>query len=361
MRDELRLPTPPKREIQTVGFRPPPNRRSPERITIYGGEGVGKSSCWLDVAVMLHKTGADAVMYVIDTDNTWDVLYDMGYGYLEDEGYIVCHQPTDMEEAINVSLEVYEKARPVQDWIVIDMVDWFWEEAQNYYTRQVHGMRPSNYFLEMRAEVKEAKKNKKGHKAEFGGQEGTDWLFISKVYKDFEEIITEKSKAHKMIVTAAKKLDENRGASAAQMAMYKRAGFAAPAGQKGVGHRCNTLLMFSQRNNGQRQVTMIKDRGRQESIWPEVVGKNTLNIGEMPRGFAKSYLQEIAGWKKKHKEPTSRPSSSRDSERHRTSSSSSRRQDGSKTRTGGSRQKKKPSSGTSRSASRGSSRRPTKK
>lgn len=354
---EIQLPPTPKREHPTHGFRPPPNRRGPERILIYGEEKIGKSFCWIDVAERLYRTEADAVMHVLDTDSTWDAMYDAGYDYLEDSGIVVPYHPVDMDEALDMSMEIYKVARPVQDWVVIDMADWFWDEAQTLYIRNVHGRRPANYFLEMRKEVKEAESRKKGHKAQFGGQEGMDWNFITKVYKDFEELLTEKSRAHKLVVTSAKKLDENRGASPQDIKRYKKVGGMKPAGQKGIGHRSNTLLRMQQRSTGKRQIVMVGDRGRENRQWVEVVGKTTIDIPELDpdeggMAFAEMYLTQVAGWAEEHQDESSvRPAT----KARRGTAQQSRSKAAKPTRRASSRTTKSKSSGgsTSRASQKG--------
>ena len=71
----------------------------------------------------------------------------------------------------------------------------------------------------------------------------------------------------------------------------------APVGQKGIGHRFDTILRMTKRANGQRQLTMAGDRGREDSHWKEL-GKSTINIDEPPKAFTRRYLIDVAGWKK---------------------------------------------------------------
>lgn len=276
-------------------------KRAPEKILIYGNGKVGKSFCWLDIAEWMYRKKPAVnhpVMYLIDIDRTWDKAYDNGYAELEKGGFVIPYQPSDFPSMMDVSREVRVKASH-GDWIVIDMVEYPWEKAQHYYIQSVMGDEPENYFLEMRKEVKKAEADDKGHKAQFGGHEGMDWIFITKVYKQFEIPLTMESRAHVMSVTGEKQLNVNRGATVDQIKQTKHAGKMWPAGQKGILHRHDTIMRMTRRANGQRQLTMIGDRNR-ERIWEEKMGSRTLNIDDDPahkRAFAKRYLKDIAGWR----------------------------------------------------------------
>jgi len=275
---------------------------APERPLIYGTEKVGKSTCWWDWTVTLLKRGFDGTVFIMDTDKTYNKMADNlpGRDLVEKarkKDQVRLYQPFEMREALGYSKEIQADAKR-HDLIVIDMLDWGWDEAQYLYIREVHGEDPDEYFLKMRRAVKEARERsdgKKGHKAEFGGQEGTDWTFITKVYKMWELPLTMRTHADVIGVTSEKQLDENRGATPEDLKKYRVASGRAPAGQKGIGHRFDSVMRMTKRSNGQRQLTMIGDRGR-EGIWAEKVGGRTLNIDDMPRAFAKRYLKDVAGW-----------------------------------------------------------------
>ena len=97
-------------------------------------------------------------------------------------------------------------------------------------------------------------------------------------------------------VTEEKKLDADRGATTDQIKQYQNVNGMAPAGQKGIGHRFDTILRMTMRANGDREITMAGDRGRQRTVWAER-GSNLIKIGaEKKKGFAYRYLVDIAGW-----------------------------------------------------------------
>lgn len=278
--------------------------RARERILIYGSFKTGKSFNWLDIARTYEDTGTPGKFYVIDTDFGAGKLIGEGYDYLlydEDEnpdGIIHVYNPLDFQEILTASKDIYRTAKK-GDWIVVDMINYLWSEAQDYYIRNVFGEDPENYFLQMRKEVKAA-----GGKdaRSFGGQEGTDWGFITKIYNQAEYPLTMKSAANIISIAEERKIDVNRGGTPAKVKQFKKAGGMEPVGQKGIAHRHDTVLRMTKRANGQRQLTMAGDRGREKkgSTWDER-GSILLNIDEPPKAFTKRYLIDVAGWSKGEK------------------------------------------------------------
>lgn len=250
------------------------------------------------------RYGNESKIFILDTDNTYMPMEEgLKYGDLMAEarksGQLVLFDLIDMTTAYEAAKQVLRDSGQ-GDLIVLDMADWAWDAVQDEYIERTFGKDPWDYYFEMRREVKEVRAKtggKKGHKAEFGGQEGTDWQFINKVYRQFEMKLTAQSAAHVCVVTGETKLDENRGASADDLKKYKVAGGMKPKGQKGLGHRTDTILRMTRRANGQRQLTMVGDRGREDTVWEERDSR-ILNIDDMPRGgFARRYLRDIAGWR----------------------------------------------------------------
>lgn len=263
-----------------------------ERILIYGSFKLGKSTCWFDIADLYYKAGrTDIHFYAIDTDFGVGKLLDEEYQHIEDAGMLTTYNPMDFGDLLRQSKEIVKKAKQ-GDWIIIDMLSYPWAEAQAFYTEGVFGDDPETYFIQMRKEVV-AKKGK--DKRAYGGYEGTDWNFITKIYKQFEFPLSMKSPANVFAITEERKLDADRGDSVDKLKQYKNVGRMAPVGQKGIGHRFDTVLRMSKRVNGQRQLTMAGDRGREETNWGDR-GSSVLDIGRGKRGFARAYLVDVAGW-----------------------------------------------------------------
>ena len=60
-----------------------------------------------------------------------------------------------------------------------------------------------------------------------------------------------------------------------------------------------TTARHALRANGQREVTMVGDRGKNRGITWADRGSSTIQIGEGKKGFAGAYLVDVAGWKGK--------------------------------------------------------------
>ena len=198
-----------------------------ERILVYGSFKVGKSFLWLNIADTYYQSGnMKPKFYVIDTDFGVGKMLDEGYQHLEDCGMLNVYNPLDFTELMKASREIHKKAKQ-GDWIVIDMLNYPWAEAQEFYTQGVFGDDMENYFLQMRKEVVA----KGGHDPRsYGGYEGTDWGFITKIYKQFEFPLTMKSKANVFAVTEERKLDTGRGDTAEKVKQHKAANSMAPVG-----------------------------------------------------------------------------------------------------------------------------------
>ena len=275
---------------------------SRERFLLFGQYKIGKSTIWLDIADAYYQSWDGKKekdlprFYVIDTDFSAEKMFEEGYQHLIDVGMVTIYTPHKFEQLQKDGKEIFNSAKK-GDWIVIDMLTYPWAMAQDFYTRGVYGKEPENYFLQMRKEV--VAKGGKDKRA-YGGHEGTDWGFITKIYKQWEMDLTMYSPANVFAVCEERKLDVNRGASADQVKRFKAVGGMEPVGQKGIGHRLDTVLRMTQRANGQRQVTLAGERGKQRGqVWVDR-GSVVLDIGgageKHGRGFTEQYLVEIAGW-----------------------------------------------------------------
>ena len=273
-----------------------PTKQRRERILGYGAAGTGKSFMWLSILLEAERKGYKGKFYLIDTDNTWEPFRDeYELEEVEESGRLTVYDPADMEEAVKAARELQDKTKR-GDWAFIDMADWAWTEAQDHYIRNVYGYDPADYFTAMRQEVMAAKEKGRGSSKEFGGHDGKDWVWIKKIYNEFLIALTKKSKAHVLAVTSEKQLSEHLGASRDQIAKYKHTKLMAPGGEKSLEHRFDTVLRCTKRDEGHYRVTLVKDRGRQDTIWPEKVGGRQLDIYAPPRAFVKAYLKDVAGW-----------------------------------------------------------------
>ena len=271
-----------------------------ERILVYGTQKLGKSTCWFDIADTYYQTASGHAQltgdglphfYVIDTDFGTDKMLDEGFQHIEDAGMLTVFNPRTFEDLQRAGKKIERRAKR-GDWIVIDMMHYAWSAAQDYYSIHVYGQDPVDYMIEMRKQVVANKHDGRS----FGGHDGTNWNFISKIYKAWEFPLTTFTVANVFGVTSETKLDPNRGAPTSEIKRYKHVGSMKPEGQKGIGHRMDTVLRMTQRANGQRQLTMAGERGiKRGKVWDDR-GSLVLNVNDAPHGFTEAYLIDVAGW-----------------------------------------------------------------
>ena len=275
-----------------------------EKILIYGSYKIGKSSQWLDILQASYEARLGNHFFLVDTDRAYSKMMEEMHVDYEAEGYVTLYEPDDFSELMDASREIRGNAGK-GDWVILDMLNYPWEEAQYYYTEKVFGEEPDNYFLAMRQQVvasggKDARS--------FGGFEGNDWNFITKVYKQFETPLTMRGDWNVFGVTEQRKMDA-RDDDPEKAKQYKGVQGHIPVGQKGIGHRFDTVFHMRQRVSGDRELHMVGDRGREKEggAWAEL-GTNVITVGEYPKGFTRRYLVDIAGWEKgKKKKAKSAP------------------------------------------------------
>jgi len=272
-----------------------------EKILVYGTYKLGKSSLWLDIMEQSYTAGLDIHFYVIDTDRAYSKMAEELEIDYEAVGYMTLYEPDDFDELMEASQNIRKRAGK-GDWVVIDMLNYAWDEAQYFYTENVFGETPDNYFIAMRQEVVAAKGN---DARSFGGFEGTDWNFITKTYKQWEIPLTMKGTWNVFAVTETRKMD-TRDKDPEKAKQYKVVQGWIPVGQKGIGHRFDTVFQMRRRANGDRELHMVGDRGRERTIWAPR-NSNVIQIGMPPKSFTRRYLQDIVGWEHKKKKSKSAP------------------------------------------------------
>ena len=271
-----------------------------EKILVYGKWKQGKSSLWLDIMQSSYRAGLDIHFYIIDTDRAYyKMIEEMDIDY-EAEGYCTVYEPDNFDELMAASRDIRGKAGE-GDWVILDMLNYPWEEAQAHYTRGVFGEELDNYFLEMRRQVVAAGGN---DARSFGGYEGTDWNFITRIYKEFETPLTMKGRWNVFGVTEARKMD-SRDDDPEKVKQYKVVSGHVPVGQKGIGHRFDSVFWMRMRANGDRELIMVGDRGRQRTLWTPR-DSNIIRIGDPGTSFTRRYLQDIVGWERSKKKAKSK-------------------------------------------------------
>lgn len=287
-----------------MAFRPPDTARARERLLIYGGEKVGKSSCWLDIARLAAMTRSPAKFYVLDTDFAVEASLE---AFPEIEDRVIYRTPDTWADIKRDSHELLGLVKP-DDFLVIDLIDVAWSAVQEWWVDEVNDSTLDDYFAMVRR-LQEAsrrefesweesggkgKRPRKGTDYDFGGIPTGAWTYITKGYLAWELPLTKRAPCHVIAVagetsltSAGRKTEVDDDDS-----IYTRVGFK-PTGQKRMGHRFHTIVRVKRLKKGAGttpNVTVIEDRRRREK------GAVTLSEGKM-EGFAKKVLMDKWGWR----------------------------------------------------------------
>lgn len=253
----------------------------PEKVSIYGPTGVGKSTCYLSIARALNYYGSPAPFHVLSTDNGLGRILHVGYRDLIAAGLVnllPCYTWADMEAHLDRLLPY---ARP-DHWIVLDLACLAWEMAQDYYTEKVYNKGLEELFMDHRAAFEKSRSAKKSNGPPLDGMR--DWPTIKKVFSTFTDKLLKRAPCNVFLCSTSKPINSAFDEAEIQQE-YGRIG-ARPAGNKILPFLCETNLYLSKRTdaNGEwRWLRTHKDRERRV-------------LDEPFQDFAMYYLCGVAGW-----------------------------------------------------------------
>lgn len=254
----------------------------PERILVFGGEGVGKTKGAIDI---LNATEAKG--WWIDTERAFGRVKDSGRIQGEVEAYDIrklarASGRTDWEETIDAVREVSMKMGP-DDWMIVDIAGKTWPWAQTFFSQGVYGKSSEAYLMAARAAAASAGK-KSGN---FDGLH--DWPTITRIHEEFyDEVLL--AQGHVYLTASAKKIRDDLPNSEEVETIYGPVGFQ-PVGQGQLGHNCHTIAFMGRNMAGEWIFTTVKDREPR-------VGVSRVKWGSSaePGDFAREYLKKHGGW-----------------------------------------------------------------
>lgn len=247
-------------------LRPPTINRA-EKILVYGSEGTGKTTSWLNIAKWYEATESDGQFYVIDTDRAVLHMLESSNQYPTDRIHVrEAYEWQDYEEALR---EFHPLLRQ-HDWLVVDFAGQAWEAVQDWYVSKFYDPDPVNFWVQQR------EMNKKG-------LEGwVDWPTINKVYGGWVKDLCFPRQRYQLFLTAqAAPISDTDPAKT--KALYSRFG-SRPKSQKNLGYQVHTVLYQSAIRPGEVKASTVKDRER--------TPLEAAPIAE----FAVDYLVGVAGW-----------------------------------------------------------------
>ena len=251
-----------------------------ERILSMGITGSGKSYQWLKIAETLMPTGA--IFRCIDTDASIDYMLATQFPHLKKEngGNVILYQGHEWMELREVQQQIFKEPIKDNDWLVIDMADEPWDSVQSYFTTEVFKANIGDYFLEVRKAIQESKKKTSSvAKEAFDGWK--DWSVINKLYFDWFNPFIYRMKCHLYITTKVAKLLGDQDAELKEL--FGGYGIK-PTGQKAIGHKAHTVLLFLP-GKDKWFITTLKDRA----------GRKYFNRSPLSSLYVQ-YLVVKAGW-----------------------------------------------------------------
>ncbi len=250
-----------------------------QRTLLMGGPGSGKTRAYLTIADLLQKSGSDAQMYVIDTDYAVEYMRQVGFPHLTNVHVAEVGEWDEYMEAVNNWQSKIEEG----DWMVCDLLNYAWEQAQTDYVQRQYGMTLDEFFSDR-------KKKAKG-KSSDEGMEGSEWQIIKGKYQGFANRFFFRHRGHVLACTGVKTLQRTGGwaDTPATLSTFGHIG-SKPEGEKRTGHHPHTVLYMKRTKVGRWEFDTAKDRER--AMLTDV----DLGDEESPGSFAKSYLMGVAKW-----------------------------------------------------------------
>lgn len=241
-----------------------------ERMLIFGGPTVGKTTAYWQLARALYDSGSSAQVFVVDTDET-SKKFRMSPRYRDLVNVrlypAVSRTPDDKRVTFEILLdscrEICSLAKP-HDWIICDMANAPWREAQTFARLKLKGRRD---IAEAAVASLEFRANWDGKGKEPSDIEGWDWGTVNDLYFAFARPILFESLAHTLWCApgAAWEPRDTLEKDQEKRRMYAIAN-AKPSGtQKDLIHMVDTTLYLSRTQIG-RYMTTLKDREREELV-----------------------------------------------------------------------------------------------
>lgn len=236
-----------------------------EKILIFGGPKVGKSTSWLSIAAMAAESESDAHFHVIDTDEAVPALL-LGEKY-KGLSNVTVYPAIEWSEYRDAGRKVFEAAGP-GDWVIIDFIDKAWKAVQSWFTQEVHGMEIAEFMLKQRL----------AGKSGWDLYREIDWNVVNPEYDAFAKPFLLRSKANLLVVCEETVVGTEDESAKKQMFSQVK-----PTGQKSLPYQVRSILRLERVIRG-RLLTTIGDRERPELDREEY------------DSFAWTYLCQTAGW-----------------------------------------------------------------
>ncbi len=250
-----------------------------EKVLLGGATGTSKTMSLVQLA-MLYP---DSKVVILDPDDGVEkVVAELGFdswvkltpdAVLGDRNNLPSLTVIPVTPDWDALIKLYKAVKAVllpQDWMCLDMMNRFWDFAQNYYSRMVFGKTPSEYLMMLRNQAKAVS---------FGGFDGlTDWTIIKRMHN--EELVDDAllwSQFNVMATTSISSYLPVEKIPKAGIEGVLATSFGIKLeGEKHNLYRFDTVAVMVKKANGHFYFRLAKDKGRNIDLTQEfdVTGSN---------------------------------------------------------------------------------------
>jgi len=219
-----------------------------EKMILFGESNAGKTFFYLSILSYLKKVKKmekeDLLMCIIYPDRPTGIKKLEGLIPNDYKDNILVFPIDTYEELVSATaiaekkLQEHNKKTGKHGWLVIELLEEAWKNAQDYYTREAYGETLGNYFSHKRAEVKAMKEDDSAYRALSGWG---DWSVI-KFMHNFNWIDKIKRMPYNVVFTAEIKQEGNKNS------IFFDLGYR-PAGEKDNMHRVDTIINLNHKGN----------------------------------------------------------------------------------------------------------------
>lgn len=238
----------------------------PEGYLFYGFPSSGKTNCILQWAE-LHP---DSTVYVLDGDNKFRRVWFADYEHVTNIKYYSVHDWPSLRTAfdsIRKELEAMPESKREQQCIALEMVDKYWEWAQDFYAQEIHNMSKAQYLMKLRSDNPE--------KTGISDSDSQNmWRIVKANHNgDFLDYIVNRLRCNFIVTAPADPISSVMRNGKPQEAnevleLYSAVGFK-PLGEKRTGYRVDTVILLEfDPKTKKRRWTTVKDKSKPGAIKP---------------------------------------------------------------------------------------------
>jgi len=214
-----------------------------EKIILFGESSAGKTRWYLNILNYLKKQGVKKekiLMCIVYPDRPTGLSKLFNLIPKEFLDQVIIYPVNNYEEMVSSTAQAEQKLKDhhaktgVHGWLVCELLEEAWKNAQDYYSRQAYGVGLGEYFAQKRQTIKALKEDSSAYRSLEGWG---DWPVI-KYFHNYNWIDKIKRFPFNVVFTSEIKDEGNKDS------IFYDLGYR-PAGEKDNLHRVDTILYLS--------------------------------------------------------------------------------------------------------------------